>query len=282
MRSAINYTTLVLIALIPMTPVTASDRPPDTADTPEIIARNRDVIVTLNAQQTRRRRSRPKRISNKYDVTTVTDGGTIEGVVIFAAAAPEPEKIQIVKDHETCDTRAKTRPRVTVDADGHLADAIVFLGNIKKGKAIPKPTAKSTIKQEHCTFVPHVQVIHTKEKFDVVNKDPVAHNAQCVQNMVTLFNPMQPKKGLRNEFSIKRPGLANVTCAVHNWMKAFVYVLPHPYHAVTAADGRFALTDVPPGDYDLVVWQEHLGEQTRRVHVDAGGTATVEFKLTPN
>ena len=30
----------------------------------------------------------------------------------------------------------------------------------------------------------------------------------------------------------------------------------HPYYAVTDESGRFELTDVPPGEYELVAWHE--------------------------
>ena len=33
-------------------------------------------------------------------------------------------------------------------------------------------------------------------------------------------------------------------------------VVPHPYYAVTDETGRFELTDVPPGTYEIVAWHE--------------------------
>jgi len=157
---------------------------------------------------------------------------------------------------------------------------VVFLGDIHQGKAIPK-RPKPTITQRSCTFVPHIQVLYTKEAFDLVNEDPVAHNAKCAQSMMTLFNPMQPKQGMRNEFAIKRPGLATITCAVHNWMRAYAYVLWHPYYAITETDGAFVIEDIPPGEYELVAWQEHLGERSTKVTVEADKTTRIEFDVSP-
>ena len=42
----------------------------------------------------------------------------------------------------------------------------------------------------------------------------------------------------------------------HAWMNAEMLVIAHPYYAVTEQSGRFELTDVPPGEYELVAWHE--------------------------
>jgi hypothetical protein len=41
------------------------------------------------------------------------------------------------------------------------------------------------------------------------------------------------------------------------------------------------IKDVPPGKYTLEVWQEKLGTQTRKVTVEPGKTATVDFTMAP-
>ena len=63
-------------------------------------------------------------------------------------------------------------------------------------------------------------------------------------------------------------------------MQAWVYVLWHPYYALTASDGSFRISGVPPGEYELVAWQEHLGERTTTVKVEAGKTTKLTFDLT--
>jgi hypothetical protein len=48
-------------------------------------------------------------------------------------------------------------------------------------------------------------------------------------------------------------------------MNAEMFVAPHPYYAVTDENGAFVLTDVPPGEYELVAWHEGwqvLGQQS--------------------
>jgi hypothetical protein len=38
------------------------------------------------------------------------------------------------------------------------------------------------------------------------------------------------------------------------WMHAYVLVDHHPYYTLTDADGRYTLSQVPPGDYRVVCW----------------------------
>jgi hypothetical protein len=57
--------------------------------------------------------------------------------------------------------------------------------------------------------------------------------------------------------TMQTPGLVNLRCnGGHVWMNAEMLVVPHPYYAVTDESGRFELTDVPPGEYQIVAWHE--------------------------
>lgn len=41
-------------------------------------------------------------------------------------------------------------------------------------------------------------------------------------------------------------------CDAHGWMLGWIYVVDNPYYALTGTDGKFSITDVPPGEYSLV------------------------------
>jgi hypothetical protein len=57
--------------------------------------------------------------------------------------------------------------------------------------------------------------------------------------------------------SMSTVGLVNLRCnGGHTWMNAEMFVVPHPYYAVTDESGRFELSDVPPGEYQIVAWHE--------------------------
>ena len=66
-----------------------------------------------------------------------------------------------------------------------------------------------------------------------------------------------PVKGQVVERLLEKAGLVQVACdAGHGWMSATIHVVEHPYYAITDAEGRFELRDVPPGQYTLKAWHE--------------------------
>ena len=74
------------------------------------------------------------------------------------------------------------------------------------------------------------------------------------------------------------PELISVKCDAHGWMNAFIKVVDHPYHAVTDANGKFTIKDIPPGTYTVEVWHETLKTQTKQVTVQVGATATLDVQ----
>jgi hypothetical protein len=63
-------------------------------------------------------------------------------------------------------------------------------------------------------------------------------------------------------------------------MLGWIYVRDNPYYAVTGADGKFSIADIPPGTYKLVMLQSDsdLQEQTVTVSGDKPVTLTMELK----
>jgi hypothetical protein len=61
-------------------------------------------------------------------------------------------------------------------------------------------------------------------------------------------------------------------------MSAYIVVLQNPYFALTDNIGDFEIKNVPPGTYQLKVWNEKLKTVSQPVTVETGKTTTVEFK----
>jgi hypothetical protein len=68
-------------------------------------------------------------------------------------------------------------------------------------------------------------------------------------------------------------------CRVHPEMEGYIVVLQNPHFAVTTADGRYSIDNVPPGTYSLAVWHAKGKAQPKPVTVDPGKPAVVDFVL---
>jgi hypothetical protein len=213
-----------------------------------------------------------------YEVVAVTNGGTIDGVVTLSGAAPTEAPIKVTKNQDYCG-QSIPDPAYTVDSSGGLANVIVYLKDVAKGKAAS--TEPLALVNAKCMFSPRAQGAMLSQQIKISSEDTVLHNThpQNAETNATIFNVALPFKG----FSVTKPlpnmpMMIKVKCDAHEWMHAWILELEHPYYATTTADGHFIIKDVPPGTYTLAVWHEVAGEKSAPVVVAAG--QTVKPKIT--
>src|SRR5262245_21610643 len=102
------------------------------------------------------------------------NAGEIRGRVVLTDAPPAPKVRQISKDASVCGNKQKDES-IVVAKDGALANVVISLSRAPEGDA-PDPPAP-VLDQEGCRFVPHVVVAQVGQKLDMLNSDPVFHNA---------------------------------------------------------------------------------------------------------
>jgi Carboxypeptidase regulatory-like domain len=211
-----------------------------------------------------------------YEASTVTGGGSIEGKVVYNGPV-ETRKIIPNKDVETCGG-IREESLIQVGPDHSVENAVVYLQDVAKGKAWPPAGKTPELDNIKCEFVPHVQVIPVG-KLDVVNKDPVLHNSHGYYGKRTAFNMAQPNEGQVIETDLSRAGIVRVDCDVHGWMEGWVYVVDNPYYAITGPDGKFNITDVPPGTYKLVAVHSVTGPNEQTVTIASGKPTNLTIEL---
>ena len=211
-----------------------------------------------------------------YDAGTVTGGGTIEGKVVYNGAVPT-RKIIPNKDVEVCGG-IRDEPLIEVGPDKGVQNAAVYLVDVAKGKAWPPASKPPELDNIKCRFVPDVQVIPAGP-LEVVNKDPVLHNTHGYYGKRTAFNMALPNQGQRIPTDLTRAGTVRVDCDAHGWMEGWIYVVDNPYYAITGADGKFSITDVPPGTYTLVAIQSFTGPVQQSVTVASGKPTSLTIEL---
>lgn len=211
-----------------------------------------------------------------YDVQTVENGGTIEGVVRYNGDV-EMRTVIPSKDISICGA-PREEPVISVSDDKAVESAVVYLVGVEGGKAWPESAPPPRLNQKNCRFEPQVQVMPAGT-LEIVNSDPVLHNTHGYYGRRTAFNLALPNKGQTVPTELRRPGTVRVDCDAHGWMEGWIYVVDNPYYAATGSDGRFSITDVPPGDYTLVAVQPFTGPIETPVTVTGGQSTELEIEL---
>jgi len=251
--------------------------------------------------------TKPSPAQSDYQVITVNDGGTITGTVKWSGPVPKMIPVLINKDSEVCDPTAQKKrdlERLIVGANNGVANTVVFLKNVSKGKAMDLPETRQSLNQRTCRYEPHVLLVPGNGTVHLRSSDPILHTVHM--SGASDYNLPFPFANQTITRTMNREGLVDLRCnAGHVWMNAEMMVVRHPYYAVTDEDGNFRLTNVPPGEYQIEAWHEGwkvVGqgtlydvmtqvrvqrpifsepmEWTKKVSVPANGTATVNFVIS--
>ncbi|WP_447973409.1 carboxypeptidase-like regulatory domain-containing protein [Nitrospira sp. Kam-Ns4a] len=243
-----------------------------------------------------------------YEEIAVVDGGTITGKIVLTGGKPTPKGFNLVTfpDPVYCGristgTGWRLLHEFRVAPDGGLQDVVVMLTDIEKGKRFT--FTPPTIEARDCRFLPFVTVVRDHHEVTVVNMDPVMHDIQAYETSHlgprVLFNtplPMNPhhRRNIGADSHEHLPGtpmkqtihmtkgrrIFVMQCGFHAYMESWGFAVENPYYAITAPDGSFTLSDVPPGEYTLVAWHPQGGPVLeQRVTVAPKGTVQVNFSF---
>lgn len=198
-------------------------------------------------------------------------GSGIAGTITTTAKGVAP--IRVTVDQKVCGDQLPDEA-VVVDAKGRLANAVVILSGVKR-----QHSTEPMVMNEKCRFGPRVQLIAPKANAKTSSKDPVLHTTHAqLETGRTLFNVALPIPGLTITKAISASGNVRLSCSTHPWMRGWM-VATSEAAAVSGADGRFTIDNVPPGTYELRVWHEALKGPPQKVTVAAGKPTDVILHL---
>jgi hypothetical protein len=193
-----------------------------------------------------------------YQVVDLSQVGTISGTVRWSGAIPRIPAFPIDKDPQVCDPDShKTRDldRLIIGPQSGVANTVVFLNDISRGKPLEIPEARRTLDQKQCRYEPHVLLVLQNGPLQLKSSDAVLHTVHM--EGAASYNLPFPFTDRPVTRTMLTAGLVNVRCnGGHSWMNAEIMVVSHPYYTVTDESGKFELTDVPPGKYEIVAWHE--------------------------
>ena len=227
-----------------------------------------------------------------YEEVTVKDGGTLTGTVTLAGSVPKPKgyNLTIMPDPVYCGRISdgqgwRILQPFQVGPAGEFREVVVYLEGVDKGKPFDEGGLPQ-IEAKDCLFVPFTTVVRDDQSVTVVNMDPVMHDLQAYEtsqlgprvlfNVPLPMNPQHPRNlkersdaAMYHKHMAGAPSkqLVNLSkgrrifvmqCGFHAYMESWGLAVTNPYFAKTDEQGRFTMTDVPPGTYKLVVWHPYV------------------------
>lgn len=241
-----------------------------------------------------------------YEEFSVSGGGTVMGTVQLEGQVPRPKgyNLTTLPDPFYCGRISdgqgwRILQPFNVGPAGEFREVVVYLEGVEKGKPFDEGSTPQ-IEAKDCLFLPFTTVVRDDQSVTVVNMDPVMHDIQAYEtshlgarvlfNVPLPMNPQHPRNFKdRSDVALYHKHMAGaptkqlvnlskgrrifvMQCGFHAYMESWGVAVTNPYFAKTDDQGRFSITDVPPGTYKLVVWHPYIrtvNEQT--VTVDHKG-----------
>ena len=209
--------------------------------------------------------------------------GDVTGTITYTGKVPTLKPIAM-----DADPVCKSKHATPVPSEALVLGAGNTMGNVMvrvKGPvqgSFPVPATPVVIDQKGCQYHPHVLGIRVGQTLQLRNSDGLLHNVHALPKVNTPFNMAMPANRLTAESKFgKEEGMFLVKCDVHGWMSAYVGVFANPFFSVSGTDGKYKISGLPPGTYEIEAWHEKLGTQTTKVTVADNKPAAANFSFAP-
>ena len=212
-------------------------------------------------------------------------GAEISGVIKLDGPQPKRPPLQLTPESRKL-YEGQPYPRDEVElvsAKGEIKNVFVYIRKgLPAGKTYTAPKKAALLDQQRSMFRPRIQGLFVGQDFTMRNSDPIIHNVRSLSQENRPFNIAQPAgtPDRIKKFSDKE-GPIELRCDYHRWMRAFIFVMEHPFFGVTDAQGRFSIKNLPPGEYVLATWHESFGENKQTIQVENSGLKNVNFTYKP-
>lgn len=215
------------------------------------------------------------------------DLGTFEGQVVLEGEIPKlPPAVtdsdpKAGADLKACNVKEVPNEKLVVDPKTKgIAHVFVYLqkapanmpADLKKSKS---PTVD--FDQKGAQFIPHALLVRNDQTVKVFSKDPFGHNTHTQPIRQSQFNSAiksNENTGVPITLKTAEKLPFRVTCDIHPWMTAWWLVTDHPYAAITDAEGKFKIENLPAGEHKFIVWQSNFG------YIKAPNAAKNEREIT--
>jgi plastocyanin len=208
---------------------------------------------------------------------------SVTGTVVFDGKAPALKPLSMDADPGCAKKHSGPVPNemLVLGPGNTMGNIMVYVSKgLPAGKTWPAPKTPVVLDQVGCLYKPHVMGVMVGQPYKILNSDGVLHNVHTLPKVNKAFNQAMPatRKEATTQFD-KEEAIFHTKCDVHPWMSAWVGVFNHPFFSVTGADGKFTISGLDPGTYEITAWHEKLGTQTVSITVGANDKKTQDFKF---
>ena len=213
----------------------------------------------------------------------VNAASSITGTVVFDGKPPAIKPLAMEADPACAKKHTGPVPSEMLALGGGntMGNILVWVSKgLPSGKTFPVPKTPVVLDQNGCVYKPHVMGIMVGQTYRILNSDGVLHNIHTLPKINPSFNKGMPAN-LKEATTVfaKPEDVFHIKCDVHPWMSAFLAVFTHPFFSVTGTDGKFTISGLDPGTYEITAWHERLGTQTASITVGANETKSQNFKF---
>jgi hypothetical protein len=171
-----------------------------------------------------------------------------------------------------------------IDPDSHgVSEAVVYLRGIDPHRCRPWDHARVLVEQRGLEL--HIRqgetdgrvgFVRCGDEVEMVSRDRRLHVLHA--RGPSWFARTFPEAGQPLFRPLDQSGVIELTSgAGYFWMRGYLLVDEHPYYTRTDAEGRFVLSQVPPGRYELVCWVPNWREIGRDREPESGRVARIQF-----
>jgi len=148
-------------------------------------------------------------------------------------------------------------------------------------ETLPKVSDNSVvIDQVDKEFIPYVTVVQRGSAINFPNNDEIRHQvysfSKSKQFELPLYsgNPSSPVIFDKN-------GVVAMACNIHDWMKAYIYVVDTNKFTISDKAGQAVLTNLAKGEYEVVVWHPKAREskQLNAQHINISDDQEIVFTV---
>jgi plastocyanin len=208
---------------------------------------------------------------------------SVTGTITFTGTPPKLNPLAMDADPACAKKHATpaASEMLVLGGGNTMGNVIVWVSKgLPSGKTYPAPKTPVVLDQNGCQYKPHAMGIMIGQPYRILNSDGILHNIHSLPKVNPSFNKPMPATVKEATTTFEKPEpVFQIKCDVHPWMTAYIGVFNHPFYAVTGTDGKFTISGLDPGTYEITAWHERLGTQTATVTVGATGSKTQDFKF---